>query len=193
VFPPKKIVRVFIALFLVLVALVGMKFLIDSRMASERKGSALSIRLQLFSDLLEGRVDSKTTNGRSVLAREGLEEWLKSPIYGQGLGKLNRMPRSGSGPHNLFLKILGETGLLGLFCFITGLAAMIYRGLQHQHRYCRVIILGIVLSLMLDGMAGHGALVHRNFMFALGLAMAVDYFATHQMKQARNQPTGYAY
>lgn len=158
-------------------------------MESEKRGSALSVRLQQFNDLLNGRIDSETTNGRSVLAREALREWMKSPFYGNGLGKLDFMPRSGLAPHNLFLKVLGETGLMGLFCFLFGLAVMLFRGLNHKHRFCKVLIIGTVLSLMLDGMAGHGGLTQRNFMFALGMAMAVDYVVTESEKSRRKNPT----
>ena len=147
VFPPKKIVRVFIALFCVGIAMFAMRSMIDAQLASEKKGSALDRRLSLFGDLLQGRIDSQTTNGRSVLAREAIQEWMKSPVYGNGAGSLNRMPRAGLGPHNVFLKILGETGLIGLGCFLYGLAVMFFRGLSHKQRFCKVLIIGGRLKL----------------------------------------------
>lgn len=185
VFPVKNIFRVMLVMLCLIAALFATKQLIQSRMQSEKKGSSLERRLLLFTDLLQGRIDSKTTNGRSQLAKEAYYEWLKSPVYGQGTGGLNNMPQSRLGPHNLFLKILGETGVIGFSFFMFGLATMLYRGLQHRTRFCKVIILGSVLSLMLDGMTSHSGLVHRNFMFALGLAMGVDYFVTESNKRGQ--------
>lgn len=185
VFPPKEVLRILFVVICVGIAVFVTKELLENRSESVARGSSLERRLSLLTDLLSGKIDDETTGGRTMLIKEAVNEWSKSPVYGLGLGGLTHMPESNLGPHNLFLKMLGETGIIGIGCFLAGLFLIFQRGWLNRDRTTRVLMLGVFLSFMMEGLTGHGGLIHRNFMFAIGLALGVDYYTT---KMAKQQP-----
>lgn len=55
-----------------------------------------------------------STSGRYDLWLNAFQCWLQSPILGCGFYQLDQYPSLSAHPHNLFIQILTETGLIGL-------------------------------------------------------------------------------
>jgi O-antigen ligase len=71
--------------------------------------------------LLEG-------SGRSELIETGLDQYSKNKMAGVGYGRyINPDLVYGGSPHNIFVELLSETGLIGLFTIISILAISFYR------------------------------------------------------------------
>jgi O-antigen ligase len=96
----------------------------------------------------------KSANSRIELWSDGLKAIKESPVLGLGLtgfakqyGQLNTDPTldTHNFPHNIFLNLWVETGLLGLISLIGLIGLIIYRGLKNR---ADVFALGISLFLI---------------------------------------------
>ena len=65
-------------------------------------------------------LNRESTSGRYELWINAFECWIQSPIFGCGFYQLDRYSGLSAHPHNLFIQILTETGLIGFIflCFI---------------------------------------------------------------------------
>jgi O-antigen ligase len=100
----------------------------------EKRGSASKVLVPIFSVILvyflynilfssEGMLYSVQTDGylrasdRDGLVEQGLNDFHKSPFVGIGYGCFDFFGTIGGYPHNLFVEILAELGILGLLLF----------------------------------------------------------------------------
>ncbi len=69
-----------------------------------------------------GRVKEDLSTGRNVLISFELEEFLKNPIFGVGVGKIKELREDEQGivaaSHNEMSRILSEHGMFGFFAFL---------------------------------------------------------------------------
>lgn len=127
-----------------------------------------------------------TTAIRFNLWKEALVVWKRAPLTGSGLNTYARVsPKNGtfaeSGvyPHNCYLQMAAETGLLGLGSFLWFLVAFFQAGLRYWERCRDFLLLGLMCGIL-------AFLVHSFvdsnlyqlqlavlFWFMLGLAVAV--------------------
>ncbi len=76
--------------------------------------------------------DKKTASSRTILIQEGIRMFKSSPVFGVGLDNFRHNQdyrRDGqylvsNYPHNLFIQILSETGLVGIFSFLALMGAI---------------------------------------------------------------------
>jgi O-antigen ligase len=96
----------------------------------------------------------KSASSRVELWSDGLKAVKESPLFGLGLsgfakqyGQLNSDPTldTHNFPHNIFLNLWVETGLLGLISLIGLMGLFIYRGLKNR---TNIFALGISLFLI---------------------------------------------
>lgn len=69
-----------------------------------------------ISDLFAGRYDDSAIE-RTELIDEAIEHWLKSPIFGNGLGSSFQLSRTGLYSHNNYLELLLSFGIVGFLLF----------------------------------------------------------------------------
>ena len=62
-------------------------------------------------------ITRESSSGRHELWANALQCWIHSPIFGCGFYQLEQYPNLSAHPHNLFIQVLTETGLLG-FSFL---------------------------------------------------------------------------
>jgi hypothetical protein len=143
-------------------------------LASQGSGANLAHsefkRVESIAKLLQGDIsDEATTGGRAHLAMEGIKEWLRSPIIGNGLGTQREIPSIGIGPHNLNVYILGQAGVIPFAIFWWMLFRMGLDGWQCKTPAVRALVLGFVLIFVSRMMMSHGLLSQRiyNFMFGV--------------------------
>ena len=122
----------------------------DSLPQSQRSTSILQITS--MEDFFE--LDTNTT--RLPAQKAALVAWLSNPVLGIGGGRfINDSPAFftfqslfvGIGPHNTYLIILAELGLLGFFCYIWWLFT-IYKGIRKHGAY------GLAAPLLVAIIAG---------------------------------------
>ena len=95
-------------------------------------------RLDQILGILNGQVNSQTTTNRSDLAQVGIDFIADSPLWGWGFGAFHYI-RSGNdaGIHNMFLLLMGESGivptlLFGLFFMVAGVRSWQLRKVEYR-------------------------------------------------------------
>ncbi len=114
-------------------------------------------------------------NDNSVAARvswyaPSIDEWLESPIAGQGLASwplLNDYPDERKYPHSIALETLSETGLVGfvaLVAFLGVAATIIIKGLRGEQQDIAVLVGALVIAALLNALVT-GDLGDNRFLF----------------------------
>lgn len=144
-------------------------------------GETLHMRIKSISD-----THAMSTEIRIKLWKEALSIWQKFPVAGAGLNTYTRVsPRdkaffdSGIYPHNSYLQMAAETGVLGLGAFIWILLVFFKTAWRHIERHQDYLLLGLICGIF-------SFLVHSCvdsnlyqlplavlFWFMLGLSVAV--------------------
>lgn len=86
--------------------------------------------------VVSGSLD-QIENGRSDVWGEALRRFESRPVLGVGLGNLNlsgASDHSRTYAHNALLQVAAETGVLGLVCFATFLAALVWTNWRVMQR-----------------------------------------------------------
>jgi len=86
-------------------------------------------RLDQVRRLASGEFSSETTTHRSELWKEAVELISKKPITGYGLSGFSRLPEGNLGPHNTYLILWGDGGILAIIAFMVYVFSVYYRGL----------------------------------------------------------------
>ena len=124
---------------------------------------------QVNAVLFEGRIDEETTTGRTLALQEGLEMWKKSPLVGNGLTTLDRLPGFGLGPHNMFIKVLGEGGVICFALMVIAMVRLLMHALRVGSASVQAFVIGGLLVLTGAFMVSHNVLDDRNHNALMGL------------------------
>jgi len=156
---------------MVVVTLIGVRY--SMGYIVKNRWFAYSVRRHMrdFIHFTEGRINRRTTGDRNRLAAEAIRLWKKSPLIGNGLGSLETMPRGHSGPHNVYLLLLGETGVVGLAIFLYAWLRMTPASLVKNAR--GVLLLGVFVSMSETAMVSDDTFFHRNHIFMLATALGL--------------------
>jgi O-antigen ligase len=165
----KKYVQRFILVIVLLAIVSGFGFLnIGSKLTGLQ-----SKRLNQVQLLIQGQVDAETTTHRSDLALIALEEMKDTFILGAGLGKFKRM-EIGLGTHNIYLLILGESGILGLLLYLSFMGRWAFKSLLVRRFSAIKFASGNILIILLaSGFAAHGLLANKQYIVAISLMIGV--------------------
>jgi O-antigen ligase len=107
----------------------------------------------------------------------GLAYFRESPIIGNGLGSMHRMPDKyfrGLGCHNTHLMVLGEVGILGFSLYLFALASYLRNTMQMREEAPRLFCLLLLVTFLLDGMVSHKVLDTRSYNLLLGVAFGLQ-------------------
>ena len=94
-------------------------------------------RMADFTELLQGNISSKTTGHRLEVAARGIEAWKDSPILGVGIGR-----GAEANPHNEFVRILVDAGIVGCFAFVFLFLRMGFSALYCHDDAIRNLVIG---------------------------------------------------
>lgn len=125
--------------------------LIVSYMASWLAYLAVTYASNLGSSSL--RIARESSSGRIDLWVNGLMCWAKNPIVGCGFYQLEQFSHLPAHPHNIFIQVLTETGLIGLGF----LAFMIFNIVRHiswnikQNYFVMAALLAVSIDMSLSG------------------------------------------
>ena len=97
----------------------------------------------------------ESSSGRLELWINALKCWSQRPLFGCGFYQLDSYSNLPAHPHNLFIQVLTETGIIGFGFFVYILVGMFRRIDWHQqHRYfIMAALLAIGIDLCLSGVS----------------------------------------
>lgn len=132
-------------------------------------------RLDAVIAIAAGELDSGTTTGRMETWGLALDQAIDDNLIGGGLGSMNSI--SGAtlslrgipqGAHNLFLQVLGESGLLAFLALIFAISLCVKQGIQRKSA-ATILIWATLLPYALGT---HGVLTHGYFILGVCVAVA---------------------
>jgi O-antigen ligase len=153
-------------------------------------GLAQRQRIETISNLLQGKATEVDTGSRLELATIGLGLVAQRPLIGYGIGTMHRMPGGGGyAVHNTFLLVAGDSGIIPLGLFVAFFATMFYTAWRCPVVPIRVLVASYVVVAVMDCMAGHSYLYHREHNAMLGICIgamaAVAEMRRQQVRAAR--------
>lgn len=95
----------------------------------------------------------ESSSGRIDLWVNGLQCWAEHPIVGCGFYQLEQFPQLSAHPHNLFIQILTETGLVGLGVlafFILEIAKNIDWNIKNNY-FVIAALVAVIIDMSLSG------------------------------------------
>lgn len=105
------------------------------------------------SDGMSLQVARESSSGRIDLWINAYQCWSQHPIIGCGFYQLEQYSNLSAHPHNLFIQVLTETGLLG-FGFLIYIIFMIIKRIdwsQHQSYFVMAALLAVGVDLFFSG------------------------------------------
>jgi hypothetical protein len=108
---------------------------------------------------------------RGLTALTSLELAMENPVTGAGVGAISQMPE---GPHNMFLAMMVEYGLVGLFVYLVMTVRLIQIA-RRADRNLSGMILFFVAWLVIFGFASHNLLGNPETIPLMGFALARAY------------------
>lgn len=183
-----KRVRVVLQVAVVLVVVMVAASVFVGYLSQGQQTAGTAKRLARFSGLLRGQVQSEgPDNDRSALWKYGWDACMREPFFGRGHRFMDAVVPIGTGigPHNYFLFVWGNSGILALLAwlaFLFTLAHMCYKCTDPQ---LRPPLLAISAMMPVIAMVDHSFLNGQTFgpIFATMVAMA--YYARPQRSAAR--------
>jgi O-antigen ligase len=146
-------------------------------------------RMENLGRVLTGEISDETTGGRFELAMNGIREWAKSPLIGNGLGTQRRVGAANIGPHNTYILIAGESGLIPLVLFVGLLGVMFWQAWRCHVPAIRTFVMSYTIVLAMAALASHGVLHFRDHALIMGTCFGL-LAAALEMKAAAQREAG---
>jgi len=147
----------------------------------------ISKRLYFGSDFL----NDASGQGRIDLIQKAINQFYENPIFGVGIasfGILEEGIDDRLAPHNIFLEVFMETGIIGGFLFLLifiFLFAQIKISNIMNDSNLRVFVSILIFSLFIDIISGFFEDMRMTY-FALGLLMSYVIFIKYEFKKQTN-------
>ncbi|GEM_PF-3243219 len=124
--------------------------------------------------VLERKFNRETTTHRSDLLKNGIEKIREQPLGGYGLGtfSVGGMVHSRHGVHNMYLKILGEAGIVVFMFFAFILCYYVFVGFQLFSVPQGFLFLSFLLVFSIFSFTSHNVFGLKFLMGFLGILLA---------------------
>lgn len=132
-------------------------------------------RLVQIMDLLGGKVNTETTTNRSDLATVGLQWISEAPFFGWGFGAFHYI-RHGedTGIHNMFLMLMGESGIIPMFLYILFFVFGIYKSIKIKNMEYRFLSFTFFLFTLFFANGNHNLFDNYEVGFLFGFICALS-------------------
>lgn len=143
-------------------------------------------RIDEIGALIRGEINEETTTGRSDLASYALNRIQTDGFLGRGLGTFNSMEGRGLGPHNQFLLIIGEIGILGGIIFFIYFLINAFSVIKSDENGLRFMGLSILAVLFITSMVSHTILFIKLYIIIFSFLNVIAYYSskkTHLVNQ----------
>ncbi len=131
-------------------------------------------------DIDDGFVCAARVGDRPLLWRLGFRKAMEAPVFGHGLGALKHLdgaPITQSGvlpdPHNLYITLLGEAGIVPLLLFLSAIVLLLRAQWGAPQSPARDATVAWVIVIALYNMTFSDLLGLKAFMFLAGLSVAI--------------------
>ncbi len=131
-------------------------------------------------DIDDGFICAALAKDRPLLWRLGFEKAMEAPVFGHGLRALKYLkgaPVTWSGalpdPHNLFIMLLGEAGIVPLLLFLSAIVLLLRTQWVAPKSLARDATVAWVIVIVLYCMTFAHLLGEEAFMFLAGLSVAI--------------------
>jgi O-antigen ligase len=147
-------------------------------LTSYATGDSLDINLQqrlsIFSKLRSGEEFNEDDVGkRGSLVSKAVEYWMLSPLVGHGLGAAVPLPGIGLGPHNTFLRVAVESGVIPFAMMLVFLSVLVWKTIRASANVTQLIVGCYTLIFVGISAASHTVLDDRNHNVMLGLCLGL--------------------
>lgn len=154
-----------IGILVTLPAIAGVTFLI-----------AMQLQLRTLTRLANFASTSTDSTGRLTLWRRAMAMADQHPLFGAGFGSYegtaNNFVNPGLYPHNLFIEVLAETGVVGLFlvgAMVVVTFICVLRKMEHIAFVSMAVWLGLFVEMMVEANVS-GTVTDHFFAFSLGMS-----------------------
>lgn len=106
--------------------------------------ASASLSTLFESTVEEGYVEG---GGRGLWLLAGVQLFMDSPVFGVGFGRYNLLGNYDTYPHNLFVELLCEVGIVGFIILLGILAGMLYLGRKSFKRYMFYFLALFMMSM----------------------------------------------
>jgi O-antigen ligase len=151
-------------------------YLVDA--SDNRQMQNIVQRLAWFQEMDE---EDGAVEGRKHGASQAWQLFLESPVIGKGVGVTSLAVRQ-EGPHNMYLALMAEQGLLGLFLYVSLVGILLRRGWRlarhaatdHDRDVGRtLVIFGMFIAAY--GFFSHNVLEEPHTIFILAFLVAAGF------------------
>ena len=104
-----------------------------------------------------------------LYAQISMRKWMDSPVLGQGFGSFRRLPGIGIGPHNTFLLVLGEGGLIPFFALMAFCGVFLHQAWICKAPGVRVASLSCFTVFIGYCMTNHGVAYNQFIGTSMGI------------------------
>jgi O-antigen ligase len=171
-----------IGVMLLVVALVGSS-LVNFLKTTGSKSYAS--RLQRFGSMLQGDMSSKDQGGdRIILWQYGWRAIMREPILGHGHRFMDNVVPIGNGfgPHNYYLYVWGNSGILALLALLAFFLMLVRMSWQCTDAKSRAALLAIATMIMAVAMVDHSFLSNLFFGPIFAIMVTTAYYLKPQKK-----------
>jgi len=160
-------------------------FLIDE--SDNRRMHKIVERLDWFQEMDE---EDSAVEGRRFGAAQAWRIFLESPLTGRGTGVTSLAVRQ-DGPHNMYLLLMAEQGILGLLLYVSLFGILLKSGWRLAHRGATahhqdvgraLVVFGLFLATY--GFFSHNVLEEPHTMFVLAFLVAAGFQASRETPAA---------
>ncbi|MBL7817962.1 MAG: O-antigen ligase family protein [Saprospiraceae bacterium] len=132
-------------------------------------------RLVQIMDLLGGKVNTETTTNRSDIAATGLKWIAEAPFFGWGFGAFHYIRHGGdAGIHNMFLMLIGESGIIPMLLYIVFFIFGIYKSMRIKNMEYRFLSLTFFLFTLFFANGNHNLFDNYEVGFMFGFICALS-------------------
>lgn len=134
---------------------------------------SLVSRMETLLLVMKGDVSDETTGGRFQLAMGGIKAWMNSPLLGNGLGTQRRIDAVTLGPHNNYIRIGGEAGVIPLVLFCVLLATWLRYSWNCHVPAVRTFSAGVALVTAAVCLVSHDVISSREMAVVFGICFGL--------------------
>ena len=160
--------------------LEAFKITVDRGFVGATKDDVISRTVRLPGQSFSDDSDDVLDNPRFFLWRLGFEKAVESPLHGYGLGEMKSLegaPRGSHkeplGVHNIYLVLLGESGIVPAFLFVLFIILFLKAQWRAPKSLTRDTSAGWIVVIALHGMTSQHVFFVAAAMFLVGLSVAM--------------------
>lgn len=162
--------------FLTWFATVGVFSVVDVSSMQNKRLASLQRILTFDFDVEED------SGSRFEAAYYAIQHWLDSPIIGNGFTTMRNMPETGLGPHNQYLLVLGEGGILALGAMLLFIFVFALTSWNSKDRTARSLGMGVIFVYCCACMVNHTVYTNRADAALLGICMGLFAAVSYRTK-----------